>query len=87
MHLILGFSPPQSAGSRGDQARQLVIDLETRGKRAFPLFLSILRDTGQGDLADMLMQECGHLPAPPQLGDLRPVELDLRGEKHNKSKY
>ncbi|XP_064894104.1 caspase-9 isoform X2 [Columba livia] len=75
----------QSAGSRGDQARQLVIDLETRGKRAFPLFLSILRDTGQGDLADMLMQECGHLPAPPQLGDLRPVELDLRGEKYNKS--
>ncbi|XP_064894103.1 caspase-9 isoform X1 [Columba livia] len=75
----------QSAGSRGDQARQLVIDLETRGKRAFPLFLSILRDTGQGDLADMLMQECGHLPAPPQLGDLRPVELDLRGEKYNKN--
>ncbi|PKK24100.1 caspase 9, apoptosis-related cysteine peptidase [Columba livia] len=74
-----------SAGSRGDQARQLVIDLETRGKRAFPLFLSILRDTGQGDLADMLMQECGHLPAPPQLGDLRPVELDLRGEKHSKN--
>ncbi|XP_065505991.1 caspase-9 isoform X2 [Caloenas nicobarica] len=75
----------QSAGSRGDQARQLVIDLETRGKRAFPLFLSILRDTGQGDLADMLMEECGHLPTPPQLGDLRPVELDLRGEKHRKS--
>ncbi|NWX04221.1 CASP9 protein, partial [Caloenas nicobarica] len=75
----------QSAGSRGDQARQLVIDLETRGKRAFPLFLSILRDTGQGDLADMLMEECGHLPTPPQLGDLRPVELDLRGEKHRKT--
>ncbi|XP_065711189.2 caspase-9 [Patagioenas fasciata] len=75
----------QSAGSRGDQARQLVIDLETRGKRAFPLFLSILRDTGQGDLADMLMEECGHLPAPPRLGDLRPVELDLHGGKHNKS--
>ncbi|OPJ86218.1 caspase-9 [Patagioenas fasciata monilis] len=33
----------------------------------------------------MLMEECGHLPAPPRLGDLRPVELDLHGGKHNKS--
>ncbi|KAM6312833.1 caspase-9 [Podargus strigoides] len=75
----------QSAGSRGEQARQLVIDLETRGKQAFPVFLSILRDTGQGDLADMLMEKCDCPPAPPQLGDLRPVELDLRGGKHSKN--
>ncbi|XP_072739829.1 caspase-9 [Ciconia boyciana] len=75
----------QSAGSRGEQARQLVIDLETRGKQAFPIFLSILRDTGQGDLADMLIEECERLQAPPQLVDLRPVELDLRGEKRNKT--
>ncbi|KAM6241126.1 caspase-9 [Porphyrio hochstetteri] len=75
----------QSAGSRGDQARQLVIDLETRGKQAFPMFLSILRDTGQGDLAAMLIEECECLPAAPQLGHLRPVELETRGEKHNKS--
>ncbi|NXQ95302.1 CASP9 protein, partial [Sagittarius serpentarius] len=74
----------QSAGSRGEQARQLVIDLETRGKQAFPVFLSILRDTGQGDLADMLIEECECPPAPPQLVDLRPVELDLCGEKHQK---
>ncbi|NWH26026.1 CASP9 protein, partial [Grus americana] len=74
----------QSAGSRGEQARQLIIDLETRGKQAFPTFLSILRDTGQGDLADMLIEECECLPGPPQPVDLRPVELDLRGEKHNK---
>ncbi|KFQ04350.1 Caspase-9, partial [Leptosomus discolor] len=74
----------QSAGSRGEQARQLLIDLETRGSRAFPVFLSILRDTGQGDLADMLMEECGRPPAPPQLVDLRPVELSFRGEKHGK---
>ncbi|KFR16976.1 Caspase-9, partial [Opisthocomus hoazin] len=74
----------QSAGSRGEQARQLVIDLETRGKRAFPVFLSILRDTGQGDLADMLSEACERLPAPPQPVDLRPVELALTGEKHNK---
>ncbi|XP_075629599.1 caspase-9 [Balearica regulorum gibbericeps] len=75
----------QSAGSRGEQARQLIIDLETRGKQAFPTFLSILRDTGQGGLADMLIEECECLPGPPQPIDLRPVELDLRGEKHNKS--
>ncbi|KFV96043.1 Caspase-9, partial [Fulmarus glacialis] len=74
----------QSAGSRGEQARQLVIDLETRGKQAFPIFLSILRDTGQGDLADMLIKECECPLAPPQLVNLRPVELDLRGEKHKK---
>ncbi|NXL35691.1 CASP9 protein, partial [Glaucidium brasilianum] len=74
----------QSAGSRGEQARQLVIDLETRGKQAFPIFLSILRDTGQGDLADMLTEECKCSPAPPQLVDLRPVELELRGEKQHK---
>ncbi|NXD88300.1 CASP9 protein, partial [Halcyon senegalensis] len=74
----------QSAGSRGEQARQLVIDLETRGKRAFPVFLSILRDTGQGDLADVLTEECESPLAPPRPVDLRPVELDLRGEKHNR---
>ncbi|KFW84989.1 Caspase-9, partial [Manacus vitellinus] len=74
----------QGAGSRGDQARQLIIDLETRGKQAFPVFLSVLRDTGQGDLADMLVQECESPPAVPQLLDLRPVELELPGEKQHK---
>ncbi|KFP31084.1 Caspase-9, partial [Colius striatus] len=75
----------QSAGSRGEQARKLVIDLETRGKQAFPMFLSILRDTGQGDLADMLMEEYQGLPAAPQPVDLQPVQLDIHAEKHNKS--
>ncbi|NWR66504.1 CASP9 protein, partial [Bucorvus abyssinicus] len=74
----------QSAGSRGEQARQLLIDLETRGKQAFPVFLSILRDTGQGDLADMLIEECEFPPALPHPVDLRPVELDLHGEKCDK---
>ncbi|NWZ16599.1 CASP9 protein, partial [Agelaius phoeniceus] len=74
----------QSTGSRGEQARQLIIDLETRGKQAFPAFLSILRDTGQGDLAEMLIQECESRPVPPQLPDLRPVELELREEKQRK---
>ncbi|KAM4758465.1 caspase-9 [Cyanocitta cristata] len=74
----------QSAGSRGEQARQLIIDLETRGKQAFPAFLSILRDTGQGDLAEMLIQECESRPVLPQLPDLRPVELELQEEKQRK---
>ncbi|XP_066059220.1 caspase-9 [Chamaea fasciata] len=75
----------QSAGSRGEQARQLIIDLETRGKQAFPAFLSILRDTGQGDLAEMLIQECQSQPVPAQLPDLRPVELELREGKQRKN--
>ncbi|KFO84913.1 Caspase-9, partial [Buceros rhinoceros silvestris] len=74
----------QSAGSRGEQARQLLIDLETRGKQAFPVFLSILRDTGQGDLADMLIEECESPPALPHPVDLRPVELDLHREKRDR---
>ncbi|NWX25223.1 CASP9 protein, partial [Notiomystis cincta] len=78
----------QSAGSRGEQARQLVIDLETRGKQAFPAFLSILQDTGQGDLAEMLIQECESRPAPLQLLDLRPVELELQqGKQHRRVSF
>ncbi|NWU36809.1 CASP9 protein, partial [Hylia prasina] len=74
----------QSTGNRGEQARQLIIDLETRGKQAFSTFLSILQDTGQGDLAEMLIQECESQPVPLQLPDLRPVELELREGKHRK---
>ncbi|POI34901.1 hypothetical protein CIB84_001346 [Bambusicola thoracicus] len=72
----------QSAGTRREQARQLVIDLETRGKQAFPIFLSILRDTGHGDLADMLDEGCGSPMSPPV--DLRPVQLELPGERRDK---
>ncbi|KAM7030610.1 caspase-9 [Acridotheres tristis] len=75
----------QSAGSRGEQARKLITDLETRGKQAFPAFLSILRDTGQGSLAEMLLQECESQAVPPQLPDLRPVELELREEKQRRN--
>lgn len=42
------------SGSRRDQARQLVTDLETRGRQALPLFISCLEDTGQGTLASFL---------------------------------
>ncbi|XP_020788107.2 caspase-9 isoform X2 [Boleophthalmus pectinirostris] len=44
----------QSAGTRRDQARQLVRDLETRGSRAFPLFLESLEETGQVRLVQAL---------------------------------
>ncbi|NXG37985.1 CASP9 protein, partial [Dromaius novaehollandiae] len=72
----------QSAGSRREQARQLVTDLETRGKQAFPIFVSILRDTGQGDLADLLSQAC-ELP-PVQPADVMPLEPSLSGETRNR---
>ncbi|XP_064353157.1 caspase-9 isoform X2 [Dromaius novaehollandiae] len=73
----------QSAGSRREQARQLVTDLETRGKQAFPIFVSILRDTGQGDLADLLSQAC-ELP-PVQPADVMPLEPSLSRETRNRS--
>ncbi|XP_055979312.1 caspase-9 [Sorex fumeus] len=44
----------QRAGSRRDQARQLITDLETRGSQALPLFISCLEDTGQNNLAASL---------------------------------
>ncbi|XP_070766272.1 caspase-9 [Enoplosus armatus] len=44
----------KSSGTRRDQARQLVRDLETRGSRAFPLFLECLEETGQHSLAELL---------------------------------
>ncbi|NWZ22906.1 CASP9 protein, partial [Asarcornis scutulata] len=71
----------RSLRTRREQSRQLVIDLESRGQQAFPVFLSILRDTGQGELADALSEACGSLPSQPV--DLRPVELEPSGEKRD----
>ncbi|XP_049628010.1 caspase-9 [Suncus etruscus] len=42
------------SGSRRDQARQLITDLETRGSQALSLFISCLEDTGQDTLASFL---------------------------------
>uniref|UniRef100_UPI0037E7CC4F caspase-9 n=1 Tax=Semicossyphus pulcher TaxID=241346 RepID=UPI0037E7CC4F len=42
------------SGTRLEQARKLVQDLETRGSRAFPLFLECLQETGQHSLAELL---------------------------------
>ncbi|XP_069803071.1 caspase-9 [Dendropsophus ebraccatus] len=59
------------AGTRRDQARQLLIDLETRGSAAFHLFLTCLRETDQHDLADLL-QKTGGKPKP---GPLPPTPI------------
>ncbi|KYO24527.1 caspase-9 [Alligator mississippiensis] len=67
----------QRAGSPRDQARQLLIDLETRGKQAFPTFVSILRETGQKDLADFLSDGCA-FPRPSSI-DIKPIEIGPRG--------
>ncbi|XP_075047809.1 caspase-9 [Mixophyes fleayi] len=49
----------QIAGTRRDQARKLLVDLETRGSQAFSLFLLCLKDTGQHKLADLLQENGG----------------------------
>ncbi|XP_042650965.1 caspase-9 isoform X2 [Tyto alba] len=54
--------------------------LEDRG-----VFTRAMVEELQGGLADVLIEECQCPAAPPQPIDLRPVELDLRGEKHNKN--
>ncbi|XP_077787547.1 caspase-9 isoform X2 [Podarcis muralis] len=68
----------QKAGTRRDQARQLVIDLQTRGKRALPAFIWCLQETGQNDLAALLSAGGDQ----PQLhpADLKPVEIRTRSE-------
>ncbi|XP_008692917.2 caspase-9 isoform X3 [Ursus maritimus] len=84
------------SGSRNDQARQLVIDLETRGSQALPLFISCLEDTDQDKLASLLRmsrQAEKQNPEAVRPLNLMPVVLgptgltpeDLR-EKHGPSK-
>ncbi|EFB21825.1 hypothetical protein PANDA_010362, partial [Ailuropoda melanoleuca] len=66
------------SGSRSDQARQLVIDLETRGSQALPLFISCLEDTDQDKLASLLRMKDlreKHGPSKPTPGKLAPVVL------------
>ncbi|XP_038602498.1 caspase-9 isoform X2 [Tachyglossus aculeatus] len=63
----------QQAGTRRDQARQLVTDLETRGRQALPVFISCLRETDQHVLAALLSEGCQALQFAPV--DVRPVEI------------
>uniref|UniRef100_T1DNK6 Caspase 9, apoptosis-related cysteine peptidase n=1 Tax=Crotalus horridus TaxID=35024 RepID=T1DNK6_CROHD len=60
----------QSAGPRPDQARQLLRDVETRGRRALADFVLCLRDTGQERLAELLSD--GRRPEGEDLGAHRP---------------
>ncbi|XP_052033926.1 caspase-9 isoform X2 [Apodemus sylvaticus] len=71
------------SGSRRDQARQLVTDLETRGRQALPLFISCLEDTGQGTLASFLRSSRQAAKQDPEavkaLDHLVPVVLGPMG--------
>lgn len=70
----------QRTGTRRDQARKLVQNLETRGSRAFPLFLEILQEKGQQRLSELLRNGAPpvHLqPLTPTTQFVRPVVQPL----------
>ncbi|XP_042334053.1 caspase-9 isoform X2 [Sceloporus undulatus] len=62
-----------ASGTRRDQARQLVIDLESRGKQALPLFIGCLQETGQSSLAAFLAEGCCASQGPP--ADIKPIQV------------
>ncbi|XP_021118500.1 caspase-9 isoform X3 [Heterocephalus glaber] len=62
------------SGSRRDQARQLITDLETRGRQALPLFISCLEDTGQDTLASFLRTSWQATKRDPEA--IRPLDLE-----------
>ncbi|KAG7472083.1 hypothetical protein MATL_G00104840 [Megalops atlanticus] len=66
----------QSERTRRDQARRLVIDLETRGSLAFPAFLECLRETGQDNVLQFLQE--GGSPHPPVPAPVRPNLLPVQ---------
>ncbi|XP_020828983.1 caspase-9 [Phascolarctos cinereus] len=66
------------AGTRRDQARQLITDLQTRGKRALPIFISCLEDTGQWALATLLRESNSTQQLDPI--DIKPIEMVRSGE-------
>ncbi|XP_020506529.2 caspase-9 [Labrus bergylta] len=70
----------KSSGTRRDQSRQLVRDLETRGSRAFPFFLECLQETGQHSLAEKLQNGAPAVHVHPTLTpvvlpDIRPLPV------------
>ncbi|KAJ8390134.1 hypothetical protein AAFF_G00110080 [Aldrovandia affinis] len=65
----------QSAGTRRNQARQLVRDLETRGSRAFPAFLECLQETRQDHVVHLLLD--GDSPRPSVPNPVRPTLLPM----------
>uniref|UniRef100_A0A4W4HPA6 Caspase 9, apoptosis-related cysteine peptidase n=1 Tax=Electrophorus electricus TaxID=8005 RepID=A0A4W4HPA6_ELEEL len=71
----------KSAGTRRDQARQLVKDLQMRGSRAFPAFLECLRETGHHTLVNILQSE-GPVTVPASLPVLpSAVPFPIYGKK------
>lgn len=64
----------QQAGSRRDQARQLITDLETRGRQALPLFICCLEETGQDTLASLLRTSRQVTKRDPEA--IRPLDLE-----------
>lgn len=74
----------QSAGTRRDQARELVRDLETRGSRAFPLFLECLQETGQESLAELLQN--GATPTQVVRPVIQPLPITSPVDVNNPSK-
>ncbi|XP_017266709.1 caspase-9 [Kryptolebias marmoratus] len=61
----------KNSGTRRDQARKLLQVLETRGRRAFPLFLECLQELGQHHLVEILQNG-----APPiQIQPATPTEV------------
>ncbi|CAB1336597.1 unnamed protein product, partial [Coregonus sp. 'balchen'] len=72
----------KSSGTRRDQARQLVRDLETRGSQAFPALIECLREKGPHSLADLLLAgepQSQPLPLPVHV---RPVVRPLPVYSH-----
>ncbi|XP_072833888.2 caspase-9 [Pogona vitticeps] len=67
----------QQAGTRRDQARQLIVDLQTRGRQAFPIFLQCLQESGQHELAAWLSEGLDQTPVPP--AEIRPVDVPSWG--------
>lgn len=65
----------QRAGTRRDQARQLLVELETRGSQAFALFLLCLNETGQHSLADALLEGSGGRVIKPVPISPKPVPI------------
>ncbi|XP_061830743.1 caspase-9 isoform X2 [Nerophis lumbriciformis] len=67
----------KSKETRRDQARQLVKDLVTRGRRAFPLFLESLHESDQHSLADLLQSNAPAVQGSTSNILVRPVVRTL----------
>ncbi|KAJ8258099.1 hypothetical protein GJAV_G00193150 [Gymnothorax javanicus] len=74
----------QMKGTRRDQARELLKNLEMRGSQAFPAFLECLRETGQEQVLQFLQN--GDSPRPPVPRPFRPTPLPVPLDKTKNGK-